>query len=352
MKGIRLLFAMLACLALPVKSFSQEGPSSPLLFETYGCDFGEVEEAGGTLFHTFHFINGASVPVRILRVVASCSCVSVSYPQYTLDGGAPGEISVAFNPARTSGDVLRMVEIVLSGGLPGVSLTLKAHVIPSEYDIEDVYSVSLPDGLRLTSLSQRFGYVAAGKTAERRIDVINVSSSPATLEAEPASEAGFLSVACPERLGPGEAGSIILRYTLSKGASAYGMHEDSVTLLVNGRPCNRTLDVSCIGIEEIDEQGPSPSLQVYPSRLEMKRRLLGGGYSGSFEIRNNGKADLRIRKVDLLADGAACDLPDGFVLKPGTGRKVTVRSVSQDLRLGLVTNDPVRPYKELRSTAR
>ena len=350
MKRFRLFLALLACTVLPVESFSQEG-KSPLVFEAYEYDFGEVEEAGGTLFRTFAFINGSSAPVRILRVAASCSCVSVSYPQTILQSGEMGEISVAFNPARTAGDVLRVVDIIMSGGQPGVSLTLKAHVIPSEYDMEDVYSVSLPDGVRLTALSQRFGYLAAGKMAERRIDVVNSSDSPVTLEAEPASGAGFLAVACPERLGPGEAGSIILRYTLPKRMSAYGMHEDSVTLLVNGRPCNRSVEVSCIGIEEIDGQGLVPSMQVYPSRLEMKRQLLGRGYSGSFEIRNNGKADLRIIKVDL-PEGVVCDLPDGAVLKPGAGRKVTVRAASQELRLGLVTNDPVRPYKEMRSEAR
>ena len=350
MKACRILLALLLCMSFPVDSFPQDG-TSPLIFETYGCDFGEVEEAGGTLFQTFHFINGSSAPVRILRVVASCSCVSVSYPQALLEGGETGEISVAFNPARTAGDVLRMVDIVLSGGKPGVSLTLKAHVIPSEYDIEDVYSVSLPDGVRLTSLTGRFGYIATGKMAERRIDVINSSTSPVTLAAEPASEAGYLSVACPERLGPGEAGSIILRYTLSKGLGAYGMHEDNVTLLVNGRPCNRSLEVSCIGIEELDNQGSAPSLQVYPSRLEMKKDLLGRGYSGSIEIRNNGKSDLRIRKVDI-PEGVSSNLPDGAVLKPGASRKVSVRSASRELRLGLVTNDPVRPYKEIRSSSK
>jgi len=351
MKGFRILLAVMLIAVIPVKSFSQDDPS-PLLFDAYECDFGEVEEAGGTLFQTFTFINGASTPVRILRVSASCSCVSVSYPQSRLEGGETGEISVAFNPARTMGDVERMVDIFLSDGLPGVSLTLKAHVIPSEYDIEDIYTVSLPDGVRLTSLSQRFGYLEAGKMAERRIDVINSSASPVTLEAGPASEVGFLSVACPERLGPGEAGSIILRYTLPKDIDAYGMHDDIVTILVNGRPCNRALDVSCIGIEGVDAgSGPSPSMQVFPSRPEMKKSLLGKGCSGSFEIRNAGKAELRILKADL-PEGVTCDLPDGTVIKPGAGRKVTVRAPGLEFSLGLVTNDPVRPYKELRTIAR
>ena len=127
------------------------------------------------------------------------------------------------------------------------------------------------------------------------------------------------------------------------------MHEDKVTLLLNGRPCNRQLELSCIGVEDFEgRKGPAPAMQVYPSRLEMKKSLLGRGRSGTLEIRNAGTSDLVIRKAELPS-GASCDLPDGTVVKPGASRKVTVRSDSDDLSLGLVTNDPARPYKEIRS---
>ncbi|MBP5690245.1 MAG: DUF1573 domain-containing protein [Bacteroidales bacterium] len=351
MKILHAIFSALLCLAFPAAIIAQE-EASPMIFDAYECDFGEVEEAGGTLFHTFTFINGASTPIRILRVSASCSCVSVSYPQGRIEGGQPGEISVAFNPARTFGEVERMVDIFLSDGLPGTSLTLKAQVKPSEYDIEDMYPVALPDGVRITGTSLRFGYLAVGNMAERRIDVINASDKHVTIGTESDNALGFLSVACPERLGPGEAGSLILRYSLPDGAASYGMHEDKVTLLVNDRPCNRAIESSCIGVEDFEgRKGPSPTLQVYPSRLEMKRSLLGRGYSGSVVIRNTGSGDLRIRKVDL-PDGVTSDLPDGTVLKAGASRKATFRSASAEFSSGLVTNDPVRPYKEIRTTSK
>ena len=350
MKHLTIILSALLCTVFPVTLFSQDDPS-PMIFETYEHDFGSVEEAGGTLFYTFNFINGAAAPIRILRVSASCSCVSVSYPQERLAGGQTGEISVAFNPARTFGEVVRMVDIFLSDGLPGVSLTLKAQVNPSEYDIEDIYTVSLPDGVRLTGTSQRFGYIAAGKMAERRIDVINSSATPVTLGAESGDAMGFLSVACPERLGPGEAGSIILRYTLAETASSYGMHQDKVTLLVNGRPCSRSIETSCIGVEDFEgRKGPAPAMQVYPSRLEVKKSLLGKGYSGSVVIRNTGSGELRIRKVDL-PDGVTSDLPDGTVIKPGASVKAKFTSASAAFSSGLVTNDPVRPYREIRTTS-
>ena len=83
----------------------------------------------------------------------------------------------------------------------------------------------------------------------------------------------------------------------------------------------------------------------------MKRSLLGRGYSGSVVIRNTGSGDLRIRKVDL-PDGVTSDLPDGTVIKAGASRKATFRSASAGFSSGLVTNDPVRPYKEIRTTSK
>lgn len=349
MRRLLYITASIAFLWFPVPLKAQE-TVSPLVFDTYECDFGEVEEAEGTLFNTFHYINGSTSPVRILRVSASCSCVSVSYPQDLIPGGGSGEISVAFNPARTAGDVLRMVDIYLTDSQPDVSLTLKARVNPSDYAIEDIYTVSLPDGIRLTSLSQRFGYVNSGSMSERRIDVINSSDSAVSIAAEPEQQGGLLSVASPERLGPGEAGSIILRYTLPEETFALGSHEDRVNLALNGRPVNRQIQVSCIGVSDLaGKKGPTPSLQVQPASPVMRKTLLGKGFSGTYTIRNTGASNLVILKGDFPA-GTSSDLPDGTVLKPGESRKVKLQSNSGEYRFGLVTNDPQRPYKEIKTT--
>ena len=72
---------------------------------------------------------------------------------------------------------------------------------------------------------------------------------------------------------------------------------------------------------------------------------------GRDKLHTTGSGDLRIRKVDL-PDGVTSDLPDGTVIKAGASRKATFRSVSAAFSSGLVTNDPVRPYKEIRTTSK
>ena len=345
------LAVILALSVFPVSLWAQE-TVSPLIFDSYGCDFGTVEEAEGTLFQTFHFINGSGSPVRIMTVSGSCSCVSASYPQEIIQGGSTGEISVAFNPARTAGEVIRTVDVMLTDGRPGVTLTLRADVIPSEYDLEELYPVTLTGGIRITTLSQRFGYVTAGGMAERRIDLVNTSAAPVTIKAEPEVQGGFLSVASPQRLGPGEAGSMILRYTLPDGKDGLGAQSDQVTFVIDGKPVPRQVQVSCIGIGRLAEAGGhSPSLTVRPASPEMKGALLGKGYSGTYTISNEGASNLVILKEDLPA-GVSSDLPEGTVLKPGASMKVNLKSGTGNFRFGLVTNDPRRPYKEISAATR
>lgn len=345
MKRIIILLLAVSVL-LPLKLFGQE-PVSPLVFDSEEFDFGRVKEGDGTLFHTFAFINGAAAPVRISQVSASCNCVSVSYPQSELEGGESGIISVALNPVGLVGKVVRGISVYLDGGLAGRTLEISADIEPSEYDIEEAYKIAFPDGLRLESLSRKFGYVPVGKSSEKHIAVVNTSNRPISMEAEVDDPGSHLSVACPSSLAPGEAGAVILRYNMP--SRAYGAYNDEVTVVVNGSSCNRKLSVSAIAVDDFSGgKGVSPVMQIYPSILDVKRIPVINKYCASFEIANNGKADLVIRNASVT-DGAETDLSGGTVLKPGQKRRFTVHSTTPDFSLGVVSNDPLRPYKELRT---
>ncbi|MDO5442129.1 MAG: DUF1573 domain-containing protein [Bacteroidia bacterium] len=345
---MKLLYRLLLAISmiLPLKLFGQE-PVSPLVFDSEKFDFGQVQEGGGTLFHTFSFVNGASTPIRISQVHASCNCVSVSYPQSVLQGGETGIISVALNPVGLGGKVVREIGVYLNDGKAGRTLEISAEIVPSEYDIKEAFKVALPDGLRLEGLSKKFGYVPVGSSSEKHIAIINDSSSPITLETETVEPGSHLTVASPSSLAPGEAGAVILRYNMP--SKAYGAYEDEVRIFVNGAPCNRLISVSAIAVDDFSStDGAVPVMQIYPSLLDVKKIPLLDKYFASFEIKNNGMADLLIRKIET-SDGAGTDLPDGAVIKPGQKRKFLVHSVSPSFRVGVVANDPLRPYKELRT---
>ena len=345
MKKLLVLLALLPFLAFQAGA---QGNVSPLVFDSSTFDFGKVDEAGGTLFHTFTFINGASFPVRISQVSASCNCVSVSYPQSTLKGGETGVVSVAFNPVGLAGKVSRQVEIFLGDGQPGTTLEISTEIIPSEYDITEAYKVALPDGLRLESLNCKFGYIPVGHSSEQKIDIVNTSDKPLSIGAEPVNPASHLTVACPASLRPGEAGALILRHNFSK--SAYGSYSDDVRILVNGSPCNRMVNVSSVAVDDFKSPTSSaPSMQIYPSQLKLKKIPVIGKYVTYFEIANNGKSDLVVRKV-VVPEGVEAELTDGTSIAPGRKKKVIVKGDKPSFSVEVIVNDPVRPYKELRTS--
>lgn len=346
MKNLNALFAAFFLL---LSSFaSGQEAVSPLVFDSMSFDFGTVNEADGTLFHTFSFINGASVPVRISQISTSCNCVSVSYPQSVLKGGEVGTISVAFNPIGLAGKIMRQVEIFLSDGYPGVTLEIATDIVPSEYDISQEYKIALPDGLRMEGLSCKFGYIPVGQSSERHLAVINDSDAPLSFDAEPLDPGSHLVASCPESLGPHEAGAIILRYNLA--TSGYDSYKDDVQISVNGAPCNRIVSVTAVGVDDFSKnKSAAPSMQIYPSVLQVRKLPLLEKYTTSFVIANNGKSDLVIRKV-VAPEGVEADLEDGTAIKPGTKKKVSVKSSIADFSVEVIANDPVRPYKELRSS--
>lgn len=344
----RLLALMTALMLLPFVVGAQS-VTSPLVFDSDTFNFGTVDEAGGTLFHTFTFINGASFPVRISNISASCNCVSVSYPQSSLEGGETGEISVAFNPVGLGGKVVRQVEVFLGDNRPGVTLEISADIVRSKYDITEEYKVALPGGLRLKTLSTKFGYVPVGRSSEQKIDIVNTSSEAIRVEAEPVDPGSHLTVACPASLAPGEAGALILRYSFGK--SAYGSYSDEVQIIVNGSSCNRVVTTSAVAVDDFKASSSksAPNMQIYPSILKVRKIPVVGRYVTSFEIANNGKADLVVRAVSV-PEGVETDLPDGSSIRPGQKRKVNVKADKASFSVEVVVNDPVRPFKELRTS--
>lgn len=344
----RLLTILLSALAVQTAVLAQDS-GGPLVFDGTSFDFGTVNEADGTLFHEFAFLNASDAPVRISRVAGSCSCISISYPQTLIEGGEVDVVSVAFNPVGYMGEVVRYVEIYLGRDIPGYILEIKADIVPSDYDIEDMYKVAFPDGLKLSTVNAKFGYVFRGTSSDRRIDIVNTSSEPVSVGAEVLDPASFLTVACPQSLAPGEAGSIILRYSLPDSERAYGAHSDEVTVSVNGAVCSRRIAVSSLGVDDLSgSKGPAPGLQAYPSMLKSRKIPVANRYFTSIVITNSGKSALHVRKIEASHGNVSNDWKEGSSLAPGQSRRVRLWSDVPSYSVGIVSDDPARPYKEMK----
>ena len=118
---------------------AQEELNSALVFETYEWDFGQIDEADGVVQHTFRFTNISNNPIQIDNVATSCGCTTVLYSTQPVAGGEYGELTVAFDPSRTEGKVLREVEVFTKDRRNYASLMITADVNPIPMGLEQIY---------------------------------------------------------------------------------------------------------------------------------------------------------------------------------------------------------------------
>lgn len=305
-----------------------------VVFNSRSWDFGALKEADGEVSHDFGFRNNSGRPLRIGSVSVSCSCVKASFPHTEIPAGGTGVISLTFSPAGAAGRTHRYADVYSQEGKYLGRLSMEANVTPVDVALEERYRTALSPVL----LSQRFilpfGFVWPGHPAVKEVYLANLSSRPIRLRAESAG----LQVEGPREI-PAR-GEVTLKVTYNP-TGAYRMYADQLRFFVDGEPAGRAIEVSAICLGDV--QPSQSSVWVSPSTVHLQRG------KGSLLLGNNGREDLVLLAVEA-PDGVKVNLKPGQRVPPGGKLKVKVSSALQKFEIHLFTNDPLRPYKELRFT--
>lgn len=350
-KAILTLSAMLAC----GLSYAQEQQSA-LLFETYEWDFGEIEEADGVVQHTFRFMNVSQDPIQIDNIATSCGCTTVQYSVEPIQGGEQGELTVSFDPARTDGRVLREVEVFTKDRRNYASLMIMATVNPVPMGLEQLYPHLLEGTIKTNALRCTFGYVTQGESMTKVVRIANVGNKTVKLSTVTTGNRYGMSVDCPESIAPEEVKSIKITYSIPTGRKYFGMARDSVWVVADGTKSQQPITVNALRVEKFSnkENGPKPVLRIEPSYVDFGEKAPGKIYKKTITIGNTGNADLIFRNVEPM-EGTAISIESGQVIKPGKELKVTVAVTNSSQphtttmgSINLTTNDPTRPFRELR----
>lgn len=104
-----------------------------LRMETTTHDFGDVLRKGGDLVREFPFTNDGTVPLVVVRVTTSCSCLKASYPKRPVPPGASGVIRITYEPHKSEPGVFNKVIQVFSNSTGGRELiTVQGNSIEEE----------------------------------------------------------------------------------------------------------------------------------------------------------------------------------------------------------------------------
>lgn len=292
-------------------------------FDTPEWDFGVIEEKDGSVWHSFACVNVSDKAVTITQVSSSCRCVSADYPRRAIGPGEVFEFKAKLDPMGLGGPVSRSLTVIAGG--EQTTVTLKADIIA--VDNGDSCRFRMSPELRADAREVRFGYVPRGGSLTKLLRVKNVSSQAVNLQEALAPAGKHLDVNCPSALAAGEEADVALTFFAAADA-AYGSVE--MPLL--------ELKSSAIITDDFVEGAPAPVMRLYPSEFKLRRGR------GSVTIFNDGEVELVIRAVE--AD-CGTDIRPGEVILPGKSKKVTVHTDVAG-SIFIVTNDPVRPYREIR----
>ena len=354
MKVKTLLTTILALTFCAVQA--QDELNSAMVFETYEWDFGEINEADGVVQHTFRFMNVSNNPIQIDNVATSCGCTTVLYSTQPIAGGEYGELTVAFDPSRTDGRVLREVEIFTKDRRNYASLMSSADVTPIPMGLEQIYPHLLAGTIKTNAKNCTFGYITQGESVTRIVRVANVGDKASKLSVVTTGNRNGMSVECPESIGPQEVVSIHITYKIPTGKKYFGMARDTIWVVADGAKSQVPIAVSAIRVEKFskDENKPKPVLRIEPAYVDFGEKAPGKIYKKSIVIGNTGNADLIFRNVEPM-EGTAISIETGQVIKPGKELKVTVAITNSREphtstlgSINLTTNDPTRPFRELR----
>ncbi len=360
---ILLLAALLAAtLPLPTQAQKHTSAPSPLRFAEASHDFGTVEEAGGTVSHTFRFSNTSDAPVVIVDATSSCGCTRAEFSRKPVKAGESGTIVVHFDPTNYPAGVFsRKVTLFTSQGRLAEQLTIMGCVKPRPKSLAERYPLTVGGGVRLEANAHAFGYVEHGTPAQSAIGIVNDSDRAATLHLAPDTASGLLTLRYPSCLAPHESASINFGYLLADDCQKYGALRDVVAIEVNGKQSDYQLIISGIAIDSRERSADSgePKVQLSENFYKfgtLKRTAMTQRHT--ITIYNIGDSPLHIRAIESERGIVEVGKPSHSTVAKGGKATVGITLNPERCSFGattdrvrIVTDDRTRPVCSVRVSA-
>jgi hypothetical protein len=317
-------------------------------------DFGEVREIDGVVEHTFTFTNSGRISFAVEKVSVDCGCTTPLYTREPVGPKGEGWITVRFDPKdQQAGAFEKAIRVTSKGGRNKNTLTIRGTVVPRPKSIAEEFPFAMGGGLRLQNLSLNWGYIEQGTAREMAVKYINASAAPVKLEWEVQPRRAFVHVNAPPVIAAGARGEIKVTYDLRR-TRFYGRYSDRVYLTVNGTRQMLPLSTTFTAVDPPVEGPDAVIAPLFEHHGNVRR---GEKLTRTLEIANDGTAPLIIRWVEVRK-GMSTSLKEGLVVQPGAAAKFTVTMDTAAMDTGvqtgavtIITNDPVRPVRDIRSAA-
>jgi hypothetical protein len=277
-------------------------------------DFGTINESNGDVSHTFTFKHVGKSPLVIQNVETSCGCTSPEWTKEPVQPGKTGVVKATFNPVGRVGHFEKKLTVKTNLGTADLYITglVEAKVLT----VEEQYPFSV-DNLRLKNGTLELYRILSTASKTEQLEMINTGTTPLVVNFENVP-AHISIVAEPVSVPAGSKGIVKCTYNAAKKKD-FGITVDEVTVRVKN--LKNTLKIRANIEEDFSKLTPAelekaPVLKTDNANSQFNTIKKGDKFTGTFEIKNEGKTDLIIRKISSDCDCVKASV-DTQTVKPG-----------------------------------
>ena len=174
-KRLVLIVFVMACFATSAFAAERNNSFSP---DKVAFNFGNIDELGGMVKHTFVYTNRSNKSLAIANATAHCGCVKVSYPKQPIRPGAKANIGVTYDPEGRPGLFSKSIQIRLTDGTYAAVCRISGKVKEAERTVEQRFPYDMGGGLRADSQAIDFTGARQGSTSSMFVRIINTGKKP------------------------------------------------------------------------------------------------------------------------------------------------------------------------------
>jgi hypothetical protein len=293
-------------------------------------DFGNVKEANGPVSHVFTFKNTGNAPLVIQNVETSCGCTSPEYTREPVQPGKSGIVKATFDPSGRPNYFDKNLTVISSAENNRVILNIKGNVEAKVLTVEEQYPFAI-DKVRFKNSVFELYRILSTKIRTETMEVINTGTTPAILVFENVP-AHITVKADPVSIPAGAKGAISCTYNAAK-SKEFGLTTDNITVKI--KEIKGTLTVRANIEEDFSALTPAelekaPVATTEKTNHQFDKIKKGTKVTGTFEIKNEGKTDLTIRKITSDCDCVQSSIA-ATVIKPGKSTVLKLELTANDL---------------------
>jgi hypothetical protein len=301
---------------------AQSTATASIKFDSLEHDFGQVK-LNTYVEYEFWYKNTSQVPLKLLKVTASCGCTTPIWSEEPLAPGKRSSIKIRFQCFPIASAFSKTI-IVESNTEPALSfLEIKGKCVDKDKTLLETYTMK-SGKLLFENNHAAFDKIYTNETNKQRfLNFYNNSKDTVWITGFKSPE--YISCeATPNIIAPGQTGSVFIRYDGTRNKK-YGEQFDQVYMHTNDAEAPDKIIFVSSQVMEYFDTSSSANAVIYlkEKNYEFGKVKVGDVKKHSFTIQNKGTDTLIIREVKPSCGCTVVKLGSS-IIPPGKSTKLDV----------------------------